>query len=362
MKKIVFSVLALLALAFLLGGCTGQTKQQQGQQQQPKSEASVVNIIQTTPPNMLNQLKAKEIDGFIAWEPFDTVAVEGGESKYLFKSPQVWQDHPCCVVALSENYKDKKTVEAFTWAHVKAIRFIKDPKNKEKVIQYASEFTGKDTATVKLALQNITYVEYPAKEKFEEFYDNLEQSKLLKKSANDLGFSGADQFFTAFLQNSVYKTVSDNLTRDANWVPAPVPASTKLRVGYINNDLHQLALYVAEKEGYLNQVGLSKGKTIETKGFANGVAVMQAFESKDIDLAYLGGAPATLKRINDNIPIELIAGANNEGSGLVVRSDSGINSIADLQGKTIAVPGIGTVQYTLLEKAVKDKGLRLVIK
>jgi len=89
---------------------------------------------------------------------------------------------------------------------------------------------------------------------------------------------------------------------------------------------------------------------------------MEAFKAKDVDIAYLGGAPATLKRINDNIAIEIVAGANNEGSGLVVRTDLNINSMEDLEGKTIAVPGVGTVQYTLLDKALREKGLRPVIK
>jgi len=362
MKKIIFPVLSILVLALFLGGCTVKSKQQTQEQSKPKTEAAVINVVQTTPPNMLNQLKAKEIDGFIVWEPFDTVAVESGVAKYLFKSPQVWEDHPCCVVALSENYNDNKTVEAFTWAHVKAIRFINDPNNKEKVIKYAAEFSGKDTATVSQALQNISYVEYPDKNQFEDFYNYLEQGKLLTKSVKDIGYSNTDQFFSGFLQNSVYKTVSDNLTQNPNWVPASVSVNTKLRLGYINNDLHQLARYIAEKEGYLAAVGLIPGKTYETVGYANGVAIMQAFKSKDIDMAYVGGAPSILKRINDNIPVYAVAGANDEGSALVVRTDSGINSISDLQGKTIAIPGIGTVQYTLLEKAIKDKGLRLVIK
>ena len=41
----------------------------------------------------------------------------------------------------------------------------------------------------------------------------------------------------------------------------------------------------------------------------------------EIDVGYLGGSPATLKRVNDNIKIKIIAGANNEGSAIVVRSD-----------------------------------------
>ena len=362
MKKLVVVMTSLLLLIIIFSGCAGGKKEESTAVQKPNTEEAVVKLIQTSPPNMLKQLKTKEIDGFIAWEPFDSTAVENGDGKYLFKSPDVWKDHPCCVLALSDNYHNPKTVEAFTWAQIKATRFINDPQNREKVQRYASEFTGKDTAIVKQALTNITYVEYPARDKFKEYYNSLEAGKLLKKSVTDIGFADSDKFFAEFLQDSVYKDVADKLAKDPNWIAPPVAGATKLRVGYLANDLHQLALYVADKEGYFNKVGLVSGKSYNPKVFPNGVAVMEAFKAKDIDIAYLGGAPATLKRINDNVPIKVIAGANNEGSGLVVRSDLGINTVADLKGKTIAVPGVGTVQYTLLSKALEQQGLRPVIK
>ncbi|PKM80686.1 MAG: nitrate ABC transporter ATP-binding protein, partial [Firmicutes bacterium HGW-Firmicutes-14] len=246
-------------------------------------------------------------------------------------------------MAVSDNFNDSGTIEALAWAHVKAIRFINEPANKEKVTAYAIDFTGKDKAVVEQALANITFVEYPAREEFEEYYDSLVEGKLLKNSVKDIGFDDSEKFFTGFLQDSVYKKVSAELAKDPDWEPAALSGETRVRLGYLTADLHQLAFFVAEKEGYYREAGLESGKNLETKVFPNGVAVMEAFKAKDIDVAYLGGAPATLKRINDNIPIKVIAGANNEGSGLVVRSDLDIKSVADLKDKTIAVPGVGTV-------------------
>lgn len=364
MKRLSLLLLGLVVMAMILvTGCAGTAKKDETKpQDQVRKEDNSVFLVQTTPPNMLKQLEAKEIDGFIAWEPFNSDAVNKGYGKYLFKSPDVWDDHPCCVVAVGENFKDPRSVEALTWAHVKATRFINDPANKEKVVKYAAEFTGRDEAVVRKALENITYVEYPAKDRFEEYYDSLVGGNLLKKSLQDIGFADQDKFFTGFLNESVYKKIAGKLDRDPAWTPSAVPETVKLRVGYLANDLHQLALWVAEREGYYKNIGLEKGKNYEAKTFPNGVAVMEAFKSRDIDMAYLGGAPATLKRINDNISIEVIAGANNEGSALVVGSGLNIKSVADLKGKTIAIPGVGTVQYTLLDNALKKEGLRPVLK
>jgi len=361
MKKSIILVMALVLSLTLFTGCNISGKKDTGDKQPDKAE-KLVYLVQTAPPTMLEQLKAKEIDGFIAWEPFNSVAVNAGDGEYLFKSPDIWDDHPCCVLAVSENFTDSGAVEVFTWAHVKAVRFINDPANQEKVIQYAAEFTGKERPVVEQALANITYVEFPARDRFEEYYNSLVEGKLLKNSVSDIGYEDSEKFFTGFLRESVYKKVAGELDKNPDWMPAPITGDIKVRIGYLNADLHQLALYVAEKEGYYGKAGLENGRNYETKVYQNGVAVMEAFKAKDVDIAYLGGAPATLKRINDNINIEVVAGANNEGSGLVVRTDLGIDSVADLEGKTIAVPGIGTVQYTLLDKALREQGLRPVVK
>jgi NitT/TauT family transport system substrate-binding protein len=109
---------------------------------------------------------------------------------------------------------------------------------------------------------------------------------------------------------------------------------------------------VAIKEGYLNKVF----EKVETKQFPNGVAIMEAFRLGELDAAYLGGAPATLKRINDDIEIRIVSGVNNEGSAIVVRGD--INSPKDLAGKTVAIPGFGTVQDFLMRKVLSEGGLK----
>jgi len=136
-----------------------------------------------------------------------------------------------------------------------------------------------------------------------------------------------------------------------------------VRIGYLSADLHQLAIYIALKEGYYNEVGLVEGENLIVKPpYVNGVAVMEAFKNKEIDASYLGGAPATLKRINDKTNIHIVAGANNEGSAIVVRADSDIYNTSDLQGKTIATPGVGTVQDFIVRQVASDENLTIVLK
>ncbi len=326
-------ILAALALALVLAGCT---------------TTNSVHIVKLSPPDMLEQIKLGKIDAFVAWEPFPSKAVREG-FRIFMTSHDIWPNHPCCVVAYRTGQLDDDVLEALVWAHVKATRFINNPENREKVVEYASQFTGLDRDTVELALKNIKYVEYPDEKEFRHYYEFLKKSKILKKSVTDVGYGSEDEFFNDFLRKDIYSRVIKKLEENPDYVPKKVGS---IRLGYITADLHHLALYVAIKEGYLNQVF----EKVETKQFPNGVAIMEAFRLGELDAAYLGGAPATLKRINDDIRIRIVAGVNNEGSAIVVRGD--INSPKDLAGKTVAIPGFGTVQDFLMRKVLSEGGLK----
>ena len=225
------------------------------------------------------------------------------------------------------------------------------------------EFTGKDKNVIELAMSNIKYVEYPNKTEFRNYYHHLKDGQLLKVSLDELGYSDEDSFFEDFLKSSYYEDVVSHLNENPDWIPEKVSPNEKVRIGYLSADLHQLAIYIALKEGYYNEVGLVEGENLIVKPpYVNGVAVMEAFKNKEIDASYLGGAPATLKRINDKTNIHIVAGANNEGSAIVVRADSDIYNTSDLQGKTIATPGVGTVQDFIVRQVASDENLTIVLK
>lgn len=349
------TVLGLISfiLILVLGGCRGTPK---------PPEEKFVYVVQTAPPNMLAQLAAGEIDGFVAWEPFNAQAVLEGKGRYLVTSKDIWKGHPCCVLAVSGALGDRAVMRALVWAHLKATRFLLEPAHREKVLQYVADFTGASRPVAEEGLRNTVFVEYPDEEAFKEYYRRLQGGGLLKKGYTDIGYQSESGFFADFFLRSYYDEVAARLAADPGWVPEPVPASVKVRLGYIDRDLHQVQVYVARREGFYERVGLVPGRNLEVKGYANGVAVMEGFKVKDLDAAYLGGAPATLKRVNDNIDIRILGGANIEGSAMVVRNGAGIERLRDLAGRTIAVPGLGTVQYYLLEKAVSAENLKIQMK
>lgn len=330
--RIFVAISAIIAVSLIFTGCTSE---------------KTVNVVRLSPPDMIEQMKLGKIDAFVAWEPFPSKAVNNG-FKVFMKSGEIWPDHPCCVVAYKAGNADDDILKALVWAHVKATRFIKDPENRDKVVEYASQFTGLDKMTVTIALENIKYVEYPDEKEFRHYYQFLKDSEILKRSVEEIGYEGENEFFGDFLRKDIYHEVVQRLKEDPSYVPEKTGS---IRLGYITADLHHLALYVAMKEGYLDRVF----DKVELRQFPNGVAIMEAFRLGEVDVAYLGGAPATLKRINDNIEIRIVAGANNEGSAIIAKE--GIEKPEDLRGKTVAVPGFGTVQDFLMRKVLSEGGL-----
>lgn len=130
--------------------------------------------------------------------------------------------------------------------------------------------------------------------------------------------------------------------------------SRAVRVGYLRNDLHQVAYYVAREKGFFAGRGLD---VREGGAFNAGPEEMSAFSAGELDFGYAGTAPVLTFAGRDMVDVRVVAQANVEGSAIVVRNGLEIEDVAGLKGRTIAVPGYSTVQDFLLRTAMKEAGL-----
>jgi NitT/TauT family transport system substrate-binding protein len=267
-----------------------------------KDQGLTLNVVIVKPPEMIAVLEKGEIDGFIAWEPYPgRAAVEGGHT-VLVTSHDIWPHHPCCVVAVRQEYleQNQDAVLAVLAAHVKATTFIVN--NPEEAVRIGVEFTKMPEDVVKKAMETIEFVYEPNYSGIKEYLQSLLEMEYVSQS--DVG--DVDQFLHTF--------INQDLIQEAVTFTCPDLNKT-VRIGYLRADLHQLALFVAMDQGYFEEFGLN----VELYTFSAGPEEMDAFGSEDIDMGYLGIAPATTKRLNLGIPIIILAGVNNEGSGIVVQ-------------------------------------------
>ncbi|MDO5831441.1 MAG: ABC transporter substrate-binding protein [Methanobrevibacter sp.] len=124
-------------------------------------------------------------------------------------------------------------------------------------------------------------------------------------------------------------------------------------IGYLPSD-HDAALFVADAQGQF----ASNGIKTELVQFNNGGDLMTAMASGDVDVGYVGITPV-LASIQKGVPVKVISAAQTDGSGLVVSKNSGISSVQDLAGKSIATPGEASIQYMLLQYYLEQNGMSL---
>jgi NitT/TauT family transport system substrate-binding protein len=309
-----------------------------------KSHAQkTINVVSMTADEMSVALKKGTISGFISWEPQPATAVIDGYGRYLVNSKDIWPNHPDCVLVKSEFINDDNMIRALVWAQLKGTRFINDPLNREKVLRYASEFTAIDNQSASLALNETVYDEFPDKNEMKIGFDIMDKAGAFKNRPNDI-----DGFLSTIIIDTYYTDIKKLLDADPNWTPPTVNGS--IRFGFIENNIHYLAVYVAQEEGYFEQAGLIPGKNLQFMKFRNGQTITNAFTHREVDIATFGMAPLLRYWINDNGKLYIISGVNSGGTALVVRADSDIRSIDDLNGKTIATSGFGSMQDLIMRK------------
>lgn len=128
-----------------------------------------------------------------------------------------------------------------------------------------------------------------------------------------------------------------------------VHAKDPVRIAYLQSDIHQLACWVAIEKGYYKNEGLD----VEVAGiFKAGPEEMSAFAAGELDMGYVGEAPATTAVANGAAKVTVLAQVNTEGSAIMIRKDNPAKTLLDMAGKRVAIPGHSTVQDFLLRKAM----------
>lgn len=105
---------------------------------------------------------------------------------------------------------------------------------------------------------------------------------------------------------------------------------------------------------------LGTDKNVSWTAFNAGPAEVEALFSGDIDIGYIGPVPAVSANVKSNGDVVILSGSSTGGAVLVKRPEADIESVSDLDGKTVAIPQIGNTQHLSLLKLLEENELKPV--
>jgi NitT/TauT family transport system substrate-binding protein len=128
-----------------------------------------------------------------------------------------------------------------------------------------------------------------------------------------------------------------------------------IRAGHFPNITHAQGV-IGQANGWFDKA-LGENAKIDWKVFNAGPSAIEALFAGELDLAYIGPNPAINGYVKSKgEALRIVAGAASGGAALVVRADSGINTVKDFSGKKIASPQLGNTQDVALRAWLKENG------
>lgn len=167
-----------------------------------------------------------------------------------------------------------------------------------------------------------------------------------------------DDFFSRrdLLKLSALLTASGALPfLNANKARAAEP-DAPVRVGYLPIT-DATPLLVAHGKGFFEAEGLTAEKPVLFRSWSQ---IIEAFLAGQVNVVHLLSPMTVWARYNGKAPAKIVAWNHTSGSGLSVAND--INSVAELGGKTIAIPFWYSIHNTVLQLLLRENGLTPVSK
>jgi NitT/TauT family transport system substrate-binding protein len=406
MKSMKIPAIALIAVALLLliAGCTQPVGTPPTTTVPGTQAGTEVDVLYSGFGTMPTLMASKQIDAYIAWQPYVEVAPMAGFGKVLSYSGDLppdskWKNHPCCVfVTISSMEKENpELVNAMTALMMLSTDYINTHQEESGAI-VADWLAGKSNFTygdisvsseqaMTRAIYTVNFTNAPT----DTWQNGILQFMYAQRELGVLNGTlktASDADAKAILFDTVPYQNAKQMIQNKHIVTPP-KASRQLGFGYLLSD-HDTMLFVAVKKWqYFNDTyGIALKPRDPTQNrpeiadlIVNGQPVaevklisaefggplMQLAATNAIQFSIVGNPPV-IATVDKGNPVKIIMAANLEGSGVVVSADSPAHDWPSFfawakqradAGKPlrIADPGKGSIQDILLKYSMKESNL-----
>ena len=409
MKTMKIPVIALIAIALLLltAGCTqpAGTPPVVTTTTVPGTQAGTeIDVLYSGFGTMPTLMASKQIDAYIAWQPYVEVAPMAGFGKVLSYSGELppdskWKGHPCCVFVTTTGMEKEnpELVNAMTALMMLSTDYINTHQEESGAIVAdwlagKSNFTyGNISVSSEKAMTRAIYTVNFTNEPTETWQNGILQFMYAQRELGVLNgtlMSASDAEAKSILFDSTPYENAKQMIQNKKII-TPAKATRQLGYGYLLSD-HDTMLFVAVKKWqYFNDTyGIALKPRDPTQNrpeivdlIVNGQPVaeiklisaefggplMQLAATNAIQFSIVGNPPV-IATVDKGNPVKIVMAANLEGSGVVVSADSPAKDWPGFfvwakqrsdAGKPlrIADPGKGSIQDILLKYSMKESGL-----
>ena len=99
------------------------------------------------------------------------------------------------------------------------------------------------------------------------------------------------------------------------------------------------------------------GTRFDALRFSEFPTIVESLKSKKIQAGFLT-VPLAMKLREQKVPIRICCLGHRDGSQIVIRKEDGAKTLADLKGKTIAIPSYLSNENFVFHKVMRDQGLK----
>ncbi|HJJ92447.1 MAG TPA: ABC transporter substrate-binding protein [Methanocorpusculum sp.] len=368
-----------------------------------------VEIIYTGAGTMPGLLATGNIDGYIIWQPFVAVGVEGCIGKVISYSQDLppkdmWKQHPCCVIGANSRALANTDLTASIIALViLGNKYINDYPEKSAELTADWLFSKQNMRYGNVSVSSVTTINasIPTIRFSSEITDAwllsnedfLKSQRDLKLLTGNLAFTSTSESQNLLYDFGPYEIATAQIASEKLIPPSLI--TTHIAIGYLPSD-HDSTLFVLLKDwqyfketynSYLKPNTDKAGKISEAELFISGEKIadvtfvegsegpqlMTLLSQNTIQYAIAGISPYlnAIDKSTGITSLKILAPIQLEGSGLIVSLNSPANDwegfihwIIDRSATgnniIIADPQLGSIQDVQLKTALKESGITVV--
>jgi NitT/TauT family transport system substrate-binding protein len=401
-KKHLFIIGAVLVcvLAVFAAGCVSD---------QATGSDPTVEILITGAGTMPGLLAGDSIDGYIIWQPFVSVGVEGGIGKVVSYSQDLppagmWNEHTCCAVgANSDGLKNPDLAASVVALTMLGNRYMNENPDKAADLTADWLFSRQNMSYGDISVNSVDVMKasIPTILFSSTVSDNwLKSNEEFLASQRELGLVTGKLLSTTSEESAALLYdfgPYESAVKQINGNMFVTPEKTgKISIGYLPSD-HDAALFVLLKDWqyfrdnyniYLKPVTEKAGKITDAELYVNGEKIADAelvegtggpqlmtlLSQNTIQYAIAGTPPyiSAIDKSSGSVELKILSPIQLEGSGLVVALDSPAddwNSFVawvkerSASGRNVVLgdPQMGSIQDVQLKAALKDAGITAVM-